>query len=106
MNKVGRDAGYAVTLIGEYCRERNTDIVREARTSVIYEERERHHTQRVGQWWGQRGRIIWDTEGTLWFEMHQGEDKVDRDPVHILRYPHGECSLACLEDGDGIVQAA
>lgn len=41
------------------------------------------------------GEFVRDAEGTLWFETGQGEDDVDRDPVHLLRYPYGErCSAS------------
>ena len=32
--------------------------------------------------------------GRPWPETHQGKDEVDRNPVHLLWHPHGECSTA------------
>lgn len=43
------------------------------------------------------GRTARDTEGTLWSETHQDEDKVDWDPVCILQHSRGGCSPVCPE---------
>lgn len=43
------------------------------------------------------GRLIRNTEGTLWPETYQGKDEVDRNIVHLFRHPHGECCPACPE---------
>ena len=74
----------------------DTDIVREERASGSNEEGGRHHPERVGESDGDKdGGLFRDTEGALWPETEQGEDKADRDPVHLLRHPHGERGPAC-----------
>ena len=76
--------------------ERDTDIVREERPSGTSEEGGRHHPQRAGEGKGDKdGGLVRDPEGTLWPETHQGKDEAYRDPVHLLRHPHGECGPSC-----------
>ncbi|EHL80457.1 hypothetical protein HMPREF1033_03169, partial [Tannerella sp. 6_1_58FAA_CT1] len=71
------------------------DVIRQAWPSVLGKERERHHPQRAGEGEGNEdGRLVRNAEGTLWPETHQGKDEVDRNPVHLLWHPQGECSTA------------
>ena len=79
--------------------ERDTYVIREAGPSAPgKEKRERHHTQRAVEGEGDEdGGIVRDVEGTLRSKTHQGEDEADRDTVHLLRHPHGECSSASPE---------
>ena len=74
----------------------DTDIVREERPSGPGEEGGRHHPERAGESEGDKdGGLVRDTEGALWPEPDQCEDEADRDPVHLLRHPHGEHGPAC-----------
>lgn len=36
------------------------------------------------------GRLVWDTERALQSPEGQGQDEVDRNPLHLLRRPHGK----------------
>ena len=63
----------------------DTDIVREERASGSNEEGGRHHPERVGESDGDKdGGLFRDTEGALWPETEQGEDKARTRLTEIL----------------------
>ena len=80
--------------------ERDTDIVREARKAVQRgEERERPCQKGTCQSEGDSdGGLVRHTERALRPEASQGPDEVDRNPVHLLRHPHGKRCAAGGQD--------
>ena len=77
---------------------RDTDFVCKERSSGAREEKEWYHPQRIGEGEGDKdGGVVRNAEGTLWLEMNQGKDEIDRNPVHFLWHSHGECSPAFSE---------
>ena len=72
--------------------ELDTDIVREARTAIQRgEEGERPCQTGTCQSEGDSdGGIVRYAERTLRLEASQGRNETDRNPVYLLRRPHGE----------------
>ena len=80
--------------------ERDTDIVREARTTVQRgEERERPCQTGTCQGEGNRdGWLVRHTERALRSEPGQVPDETDGNPVHLLRHSHGKRGAAGGQD--------
>ena len=78
----------------------HTDIIRQAWPSISREEEGgRLCPPGTGKSQGHSdGRLVRNTERALRHAQDQGQEKENRDPVHLLRHPHGKRGAAGRQD--------